>query len=318
MITARVYVDGDVKEIDSADISDVVTETGRLLWVDVCDPDENDLDCLETEFRLHPLAMEDVRHRHQRPKLEKYPGHDFVVAYTAALQEVDIFVGRSWVVSVRERDKRGPAWAVDGVLNRFEKTRPDHVGPGFLLYVLLDELVDGWFTVTEATQDDIEELENRIFGDLDDDQDLSVQQAMFDTRRRLLTFRRAIAPLREVVGSLMRREVEWIDAATATNLQDVYDHILRAVDHLDSQRELLDNAVDAHLSISSNQMNRAMERMTAWGAILLGSTLVAGIYGMNFEHMPELRWRLGYPFALGLMLGVTIVGYRAFRRRDWL
>jgi magnesium transporter len=318
MITARVYTDGDVKEIDSADISEFLGERDRLLWVDVCDPVDSDLECLEAEFELHPLAIEDVRHRHQRPKLEKYPGHDFVVAYTADLQEVDIFVGRSWVVSVRETDDRRPAWPVDRALARFERTSPENTTPGYLLYVLLDVLVDGWFPVTEATEDALEELEDRIFGELDDQSDLSVQQAVFDTRRRLLTYRRAIAPLREVVGALMRREVEWIDAATATSLQDVYDHVLRAVDHLDSQRELLDNAVDAHLAMTSSRVNRAMERMTAWGAILLGATLVAGIYGMNFENMPELGWSHGYLWALGWMVAISLVGYRYFKRKGWL
>ena len=317
MMGVRVYGGGDVKEVDPADISEVVGEPGRLVWVDVADAEEANLHCLQEEFHLHPLALEDVRHRHQRPKLEHYPSHSFIVAYTAGLQEVDIFIGPSWVVSVREGDDRGPAWPVDGVLARFERTRPENVSPGFLLYVILDELVDGWFEATDASEDALEELEEQIFGELEHEE-RAVQQDLFDARRRLLTFRRAIVPLREVVGSLMRREVKWIDDATATHLQDVYDHVLRAVDQLDSQRELLGNAVDAHLAIMSNAMNRAMERMTAWGAILLGSTLVAGIYGMNFEHMPELQWRLGYLWALGLMVTISLVGFRYFRRKGWL
>ena len=317
MMTVRVYGGGDVKEVDPADISEVVGEPGRLVWVDVSDSTEADLECLQGEFRLHPLALEDVRHRHQRPKLEEYPSHSFVVAYTSTIQEVDIFVGPSWVVSVREADDRGPAWPLDGPLARFERTRRDLVTPGFLLYVLLDELVDGWFDATDQSEDALEALEDRIFGETADDE-RSVQEELFDARRRLVTFRRAIVPLREVVGMLMRREVEWIDQATATHLQDVYDHVLRAVDHLDSQRELLGNAVDAHLAIMSNNMNRAMERMTAWGAILIGSTLVAGIYGMNFEHMPELGWSFGYLWALGIMATITVVGFRYFRRKGWL
>jgi magnesium transporter len=112
--------------------------------------------------------------------------------------------------------------------------------------------------------------------------------------------------------------VAWVDDATRLHLQDVFDHVLRAIENLDSQRELVGNAVDAHLALSSNRMNQVMKRMTSWGAILLGSTLVAGIYGMNFDHMPELHWRLGYPFALGLMVTITILAYRAFSRRDWL
>jgi len=145
-----------------------------------------------------------------------------------------------------------------------------------------------------------------------------VQQELFDVRRDLLLFRRRVAPIREVVATLLRREVAWIDEATLVHLQDVYDHILRAIDLVDGQRELMGNAVDAHLAIISNRMNMVMKKMTSWGAILLGSTLVAGIYGMNFEHMPELGWRLGYPFALSLMFGVTVAGFAYFRRKDWL
>ncbi len=145
-----------------------------------------------------------------------------------------------------------------------------------------------------------------------------MQRDLFAVRRDLLQFRRRVVPLREVVAALLRREVDWIDDATLVHLQDVYDHVLRAIDAIDSQRELLGNAVDAQLAIASNRMNGVMKKMTSWGAILLASTLVAGIYGMNFEHMPELRWRLGYPFALSIMLAITVAGYRAFRRRGWL
>ena len=317
MIGVRVYGGGDVKEIDPADISDVIEEPGRLVWVDVVDADDADLDCLQGEFSLHPLALEDVRHRHQRPKLEEYPSHSFVVAYTAGLQEVDLFVGPRWVVSVRESAPKGSAWGVERARSRFDRTRADQVSPGFLLYVLLDDLVDGWFDATDGSEDALEDLEDRIFGEIAGEE-RAVQQELFEARRRLVLFRRAIVPLREVVGTLMRREVEWIDQATATHLQDVYDHVLRAADRLDAQRELLGNAVDAHLAIISNHMNAVMKRMTSWGAILLGSTLVAGIYGMNFDHMPELHWQYGYAWALGIMVVITIVGWRFFRKKDWL
>jgi magnesium transporter len=146
----------------------------------------------------------------------------------------------------------------------------------------------------------------------------AVQQRLFEVRRRLLKFRRAIVPLRELVGALLRKEVDWIEDHDVVLLQDVYDHVLRAIDLLDSGRELMGNAVDAHLAIISNRMNSVMKKMTSWGAILLGSTLIAGIYGMNFKNMPELHWRYGYGFAIGLMLLITIVGYKYFKSKDWL
>ena len=133
-----------------------------------------------------------------------------------------------------------------------------------------------------------------------------------------LKFRRAIVPLREVVAALLRKEVDWIEDHDVVLLQDVYDHVLRAIDLLDSGRELMGNAVDAHLAIISNRMNSVMKKMTSWGAILLGSTLVAGIYGMNFKNMPELHWYFGYAWALGLMVAITLVGRWYFKKKDWL
>ena len=163
----------------------------------------------------------------------------------------------------------------------------------------------------------LEELEDRIFSEeYQDERD--IQREMFDVRRRLLKFRRAVVPLREVVSALLRKEIDWIEDHDVVLLQDVYDHVLRMVDVLDSARELMGNAVDAHLAIISNRMNSVMKKMTSWGAILLGSTLIAGIYGMNFRDMPELRWRFGYGYAVGLMLTITIVGYWYFKRKDWL
>ena len=317
MIEARAYERGEVREVPAHEISGSVGKGDCLLWVDVSDPSDEDLTCLGEQFRLHPLALEDVRNRQQRPKLEHYPTHAFLVAYTADLQEVDFFIGPSWVISVRESEDGRPVWSVDSARLRFERTRPDPPTSGSLIYVLLDELVDGYFDATEKAEDELEELEDRIFSEQLRNEG-AVQQQLFDVRRRLLLFRRAVVPLREVLASMLRGEVKWIDEHTITYLQDVYDHVLRAVDQLDSQRELMGNAVDAHLAIISNRMNGVMKRMTSWGAILLGSTLVAGIYGMNFDHMPELHWRLGYLWAIGWMVVITVVGYWYFRRKDWL
>ena len=317
MITVRVYKDGGVDEVPDADISKHVGDEKCLLWVDVADPNDPDLECLEKQFGLHPLAMEDVRKRQQRPKLEHYPTHAFLVAYTAELQEVDFFIGPGWVLSVRESDDEGETWSVDEARSRFDRSKPDPPTAGFLLYVLLDVLVDGYFGAAEKSEDELEDLEELIFSE-ELSQEHSMQRTLFDVRRRLVLFRRAIVPLREVVSSLLRGEVKWIDEHTMTYLQDVYDHVLRAVDQVDAQRELLGNAVDAHLAIISNRMNQVMKTMTSGGAILLGATLVAGIYGMNFEHMPELGWRFGYPFALGVMLLITVFGFRYFRKKDWL
>jgi len=317
VITARVYEGGTVADLEADRVSEAMRRSDVLVWVDVLTPSDADLDCVQEQFGLHALAMEDVRERHQRAKLENYPSHTFIVAYSSGIHEVDLFVGPTWVVTVREDEGDGPPWDIGTAAARFERTRPEHVSPGYLLYVLLDELVDGYFDATDAAEDSLEKLEERIFSEKVSDE-RTVQQELFVVRRRLLEFRRRVVPLREVVGALMRREVPWIDENTATMLQDVYDHVLRAVDLLDGQRELLGNAVDAHLAIISNRMNGVMKKMTSWGAIILGSTLVAGIYGMNFRHMPELEWRFGFAYAISVMVIITVGGYWYFKGKDWL
>jgi len=317
VLTARVCTAGEISEVEPADVSDVLGKADQLIWVDVVDPDEADLACVQEEFDLHPLAMEDIRERHQRAKLEHYPSHSFIVAYSGGLQEVNLFIGPSWLVTVRESDTQGEPWPIDGVLGRYGRARPEHGMVGFLLYVILDELVDGYFAATDEIEDGLERLEERIFAE-ELPEERSIQQELFGSRRNLMKFRRAVVPLRDVVALLMRREADWVDETTATHLQDVFDHILRAIDQLDAQRELLGNAVDAHLAVVSNRMNAVMKTMTSGGAILLGATLVAGVYGMNFEHMPELGWLLGYPFALAVMATISIWGFVYFKRKGWL
>lgn len=317
MIQAYTYTHGGVAKLD--DPRDISEHRGRdcVIWVDLWHATDEDLDCVKEEFALHPLAMEDASKHGQRPKLEQYPTHAFIVAYSMALAEVDLFVGPDWVVSVRGDGPDGKPWDLAPAMSRFERTRDGNGSVGFVVYTVLDELVDGYFHATDEAEDRLEDLEDRIFSERLADEQV-VQQHLFDIRRKLLLFRRAIVPLREVVAALLRREVAWIDDRSLLLLQDVYDHVLRAIDLVDGQRELMGNAVDAHLAIISNRMNQVMKKMTSWGAILLGSTLVAGIYGMNFGHMPELSWRYGYEYALGLMVVITAIGYWLFRRNDWL
>ena len=315
--TTAFTANGTVEIEDSTAISDHVSLKGTVLWVDLTDPTAADFACVQEEFELHPLAMEDAAKHGQRPKLEHYPTHSFIVAYSQQLAEVDLFIGPNWIVTVRGANEEGETWNVGPARARYERTRAPKDGVGFLVYLLLDELVDGYFNATDIVEERLEGLEDAIFGETTPDE-RAIQSSLFQIRRELLHFRRSVVPLREVVGALLRREVEWVDERSLLLLQDVYDHVLRAIDLIDTQRELMGNAVDAHLAILSNRMNEVMKSMTSWGALLLGSTLIAGIYGMNFEHMPELGWRYGYPFALLLMVVMTVVGYRYFKRRDWL
>jgi len=316
VIHARRYrADGRWHDVAVDDLSEQAADDG-LLWVDV-HGDEHDIDVVAAEFGLHPLAIEDAHHHGQRPKLETYPTHAFIVVYAAGIAEVDLFVGPSWLVCVREVGDDGRVWDPRPAIEQFERTAGDRPEVGRLLHALLDTIVDGYFEAFELDEGRLEELEDEIFADRPA-KESDIQRHLYDIRRGLVRYRRHVVPMRDVMNQLARREVPWIDNDSLLLLRDVEDHVLRAIDMIDSARDPMGNAVDAHLSIISNRMNVVMKKMTSWGAILFGAGLIAGVYGMNFEDMPELGWRFGYPMALGMMAGLTVVLHRVFKSRDWL
>ena len=188
---------------------------------------------------------------------------------------------------------------------------------GFLLYTLLDAIVDGYFDAAEKSEDELEDLEDQLF-DQGPPADGTLQQDLLRQRRALIVFRRRVVPLRDVVMSVLRREVPYVDEEARIYFEDVLDHLLRVIDQIDTQRELMGNVVDASLALSGNRMNQVMKKMTSWGAILIVASLIAGIYGMNFQDMPELRWRYGYYGALATMVAATGGLYLYFKRKNWL
>ncbi len=319
-ITCRLYRDGHLNEhhLRPEDISEVLPESGSLVWLDVeGTPSVDTIRMLSEEFGFHELALEDSVHEHQRPKVEQYGSHFFVVVYGASaspddlrLHEMAVFVASNYLVTIR----KDPAWDLTQVAKRWE-ANSDLVeqGGGYLLYILLDQVVDGYFDALDVFEDRSEEIEERISSP-----DPDLQSEIFRLRRNLLRFRRSLAPLREVLDVMQRRTVDVVTPPLEPYYRDVYDHVLRATDFLDNLRDLLSAAFDAHLSVVSNTMNAVMKKLTAWAAIILVPTLIAGIYGMNFNHMPELRWRFGYAWALGLMAAAGLVLHRMFKRRDWL
>jgi magnesium transporter len=235
------------------------------------------------------------------------------------MREIDIVFGKGWLLTVRQVGDERPAPAVlEDLQHRYDlirtaKPAPDDVG--LLLWAILDVVVDRYFTVIDQIDDRLDDIEEIVFaGDAPD----ATPHQVFDLRRSLGAFRRSATPLREVVGELLRREGQYLSDASLVLIQDVYDHILRVSELIESQRELLTGLLEAHLAVVSNRMNRVMKVTSSWGAIILGATLIAGIYGMNFKNMPELDWKYGYFLALGLMglLTVTLVWW--FRKRDWL
>jgi magnesium transporter len=297
-----------------------------LWWLDLVDATDEELEQVGRQFELESLALDDLRLADQRPKLKLYPTHALVVAYArdadpTDLPEVDVLVGPGWVVTVRKRNEAGRCLDVEPILTRFERTRDGDCHAGVLLYTILDEVVDGYFDLADSIDGAIEALEDDIFAELTSesaDDDRPVQRRILDLRKDLLHFRRRVIPLRDVLMAVLRREIPWIDERAMLYFQNVLDHQLRLSDQIDAARELLGNAVDAHLATMSNRVNDIMKKMTSWGAILLGATLIAGIYGMNFRHMPELNSRFGYPLALASMLLMTIGLVAYFRRKKWL
>ncbi|MGZ4681901.1 MAG: magnesium/cobalt transporter CorA [Acidimicrobiales bacterium] len=307
---------------DPATISDFLHDGGGVLWVDAVDPSEDELQRIQDEFSLHPLAMEDLRHPGQRPKVERYDTHAFLVAYASDgdprhLSELNIFIADGWMISVRRSFKGDECIDMLDVAKRFERTREGHNTVGFLLYTILDAVVDTYFDALDNTEDQLETIESRIFETIGRTEAV-LQHDLLALRRELLLFRRRVVPLRDVLQVILRQEVHPVGEDAQRYFQDVLDHILRVTDTLETQRELLGNAVDAHLAVVNNHMNDIMKKMTSWGAILFGAALISGIYGMNFDNMPELRWHFGYYGALGSMLLLTVGLYTWFKRKGWL
>jgi magnesium transporter len=319
-VTCHLYRDGEIAEegIDPSRVSDYLKEPGALVWLDLEDPTDGDLAMLEEEFSIHPLAIEDARHRDQRPKVEVYEGYFFVVMHGVVLdgeevrnQEIHAFVGEGYLVTLRYP----PAFDLSHVRRRWQQDRDlAKEGGGYLLHALIDEVVDGYFDVIDRFELVAEDVEDDVFSDQPSRQ---AQEKIFKVKKELTEFRRRVMPLREVLD-LLEENRQVVTTELRPYYRDVADHVIRALEAIDNLRETLTTALDAHLSRVSTHLNVVMKKITSWAAIILAPTLIAGVYGMNFRFMPELDWRWGYPFALGLMLLSAGVLYVMFKRRDWL
>jgi len=289
---------------------------GSTTWTDVVDATAEELDSLDGRYGLGDRTFDEARRRSARPTMQRFSDHAYVVAFSGSLAEIDMYVGNGWFITVRRHDEEGREWNPQVALDRISRLG-DATNSGMMLAVVIEELVDGYFDTSDVLEDRLESIEDSIFGEVPQTEQ-RVQADLFGVRRELLQLRRAVVPLREVLSAFLRKEVQWVDGEALIVLRDTFDKLLRAVDLVDELRELVGNAVEAHLAVMSNQMNLVMKQLTAWGSIVFGATLIAGIYGMNFRHMPELTWVSGYPFALGLMVLQSLVLYRTFKRRNWL
>ena len=304
-------------EIDHLD--DFKTAPGQFLWIGLHEPDEVLLARMQKRFGLHDLAVEDTRNAHQRPKLEVYGDAIFMVLHTAQLRdghvefgETHVFAGPGYVLSVRH----GPSSSYKEVRARCESAPKElKKGEDFVIYSLMDFVVDNYIPVVDSIEGEVESLENTIF---DKPFDRAMVERLYGLKRELLSLRRIVAPLVEITNRMMRFDVPLIDKHTHAYFRDVHDHAVRVSETVDSLRELLTSALEANLLLASVNQNEVMKKLAGWAAILAVPTAIAGIYGMNFDNMPELSWRYGYYAVLGATGVICGYLYYRFRKSGWL
>jgi magnesium transporter len=320
----RVFRDGVVQDErvaveDMGRVCDALGD-GEWLWVDQVDPGPEDVRLLQRQLRLHDLAVEDVEHRGQRPKVEVFLGHLFVVLRPLswgrkALNESELFLFASprFLVTLRF----SPAFDLEPATKRWPVLSQLAPGTGSALYAIMDEVTDDYLEVIEDLEDRADRLEGEVFREVHPRDRAKLQYEVLKLRRESVKLRRHAVPTRQAADRLMD-ESELMTEKLRPYLRDVTDHLLRVIELTDGVREILTTIVDIRMAQAANQLNEVMKKLTAWAGIILVPTLIAGIYGMNFRHMPELSWQVGYPLSLGLMAVSAIVLYVFFRRRDWL
>lgn len=322
VINCAAYAGGvRAEEVPVDHITDVLRKGDRFVWLGLYEPNEELLRRVQQQFHLHDLAVEDAYNAHQRPKLEQYDHSLFVVLRTAqyigspprlVFGETHVFVGPNYIVTVRH----GSLQSHVGLRARCECT--PHLlakGPGYVLYALMDFIVDQFSPIVRRIEEDLQAIEEEI---LDGSVTSESTANIYRLKRDLLALRRAVAPLVEVCNRLMRFDMPQIPDDTRVYFRDVYDHVVRLNETIDAQRELLTTALEAKLSLMSVAQNEHMKRLAAWAAMIAVPTMIAGIYGMNFAHMPELNWAYGYPLSLVTMLLACGGLYAGFKRSGWL
>ncbi len=319
----RLYRDGrlELEGFPVAEISDHLLDEAVTIWLDLRDPDHGDLSVLSEEFGLHPLAVEEAVEEHQRPKLDRYQSHLFLNGYGARLDaesgelatsELAAFVTARALITVRKDD----GLDIGAVVERWDAS-PDLAGSGigYLLYGLLDYVVDGHFEAVQSLDDAVEALEDQLFADVP--QDMQVQRRSFELRKSLVLLRRIVIPMREVVNALMRRDLHVVTEDLMPYYQDVYDNVLRAAEWTESLRDLVNSILETNLTIQGNRLNVITKKVTSWAAIIAVPTLITGYYGMNVPY-PGFSRPAGFAVAVAVMVIAALVLYVVFRRKGWL
>lgn len=321
VVNCAIYENGrKLRDLDIGDTEQMKTSAGQLIWIGLLEPSQEMLAPLQRQFGLHDLAIEDAYRAHQRPKLEVYGDTVFVVMKTCqwldgelALGETCFFVGRGYLISVRH----GKSLSYRPVRERCENV-PGKLkkGEDFILYALMDFIVDNYFPVVDALEEKVEELEDAIFESRDQHRDILSEISVL--RRDLLTMRHAVAPLPDICQRIIRFDVPAMDKNTQPYFRDIYDHTNILMDRIEALRETVKSVVDSKMLMVSMRQNEVMRKLAAWAAMLAVPTAVAGIYGMNFSNMPELTWHYGYFAVLGVIVVICLALFWRFKRSGWL
>lgn len=320
IINCVAYQDGrKLADIPVSEISVYVARPNCFVWVALVDPEPAELQAMQHEFELHELAVEDAQHGHQRPKIEEYDGSLFVVLHLIELRndeltvgELAIFAGTKYVLSVRSRTQRG----FTDVRARCEQ-EPELLrhGAGYVLYALMDAAVDRYFPILDNIESAIEDIEERIFADQPDREQI---EALYSAKRKLMILKHATEPMLEATSKLFGGRVPPICVELQNYFRDVYDHLLRLNQAIDSLRDMVTTGISVTISLISIQENAVTKRLASYGALVAVPTLIAGVYGMNFQNMPELGWLWGYPLALTMMVSLDLYLFYRFRKAKWL
>ena len=306
-------------DIKPDQIHEYVHRPECFVWVALVDPGPGELSVMQHEFGLHELAVEDARHGHQRPKIEEYGDSLFAVMHTVELKdgelligEVDAFVGPNYVLTVRNRTSKGFAEV------RARCEREPHLlkeGSAFVLYVLMDTIVDRYFPILDALETELERIEERMFGNASGRTNV---EELYGLKQKLMVLKHAVAPLLEGTGKLYGGRVPQLCTHTQEYFRDVYDHLVRLNQSIDSLRDMVVTAMSVNLALITTSENETTKRLASYAALVAIPTMIAGIYGMNFEHMQELKSVWGYPVTLAVMFAIDVYLFWRFRRARWL
>lgn len=320
LVNCTAYRQGNkVAQITIDEISDHLKQPDTFVWVALANATPEELTQMQEEFSLHELAVEDARHGHQRPKIEEYGDSLFAVLKTLEIKddalltgEVNIFVGRNYVLSIRNQTGQG----FTDVRLRCEKE--PHLlksGAGFVFYALMDAIVDRYFPVLSNMEDELDALEASMFDRRDPHDNI---ESLYALKQKLNVLKHTVFPLMEAAGRLHGGRVPAVCVETQEYFRDVHDHLSRINQSIDNIRDMMGTAIQVNLSLIALNENAVTKKLAAWAALIAVPTLIAGIYGMNFEHMPELEWTWSYPVVMGVMLAIDTFLYWRFKKTKWL